>query len=274
MLPYRGESVASVWITYAWEDNASGDVDFVAQELEQVGISVKLDRWNIQAGKRLWPQIERFIQDPAESGAWLLYATEHSLGSEACKEEFAYALDRTLKSRGGEFPVIGLFPSPVDDGLIPAGIRTRLYVSTTDPNWKERIKAALEGRAPQVDRPQLEPYSLSVHKHTRSGRQCVVIEVRPRAGTWSPFLAAVPLSEKEALNPSIYHGPRGRIPSNSVLFHSGSGPSKDGQWWIMFAQNEATPTQSYFVFCDRPPARLVFGVYQGQPQYTVPLGGV
>src|SRR3990172_9019253 len=101
--------MATTWLTYAWEDNKEGDVDFVAQELEQAGVSVKLDRWNLKAGKRLWEQIEHFIQDPQESDAWVLYATANSLGSEACKEEFAYALDRALRSRGQDFPVVGLF---------------------------------------------------------------------------------------------------------------------------------------------------------------------
>src|SRR3712207_6961483 len=39
------------------------------------------------------------------------------------------SLDRALHTRDENFPVIGLFPSPVDKSLIPAGIRTRLYVS-------------------------------------------------------------------------------------------------------------------------------------------------
>ena len=89
----------SVWLTYAWEDNTDGDVDFIAQELIGCGLDVKLDRWNLTAGKRLWEQIESFIQDRSESDAWVLYATQASLGSEACKEEFAYALDRSSLSR-------------------------------------------------------------------------------------------------------------------------------------------------------------------------------
>ncbi len=91
----------SIWITYAWNDNVDGDVDFTAQELIRKGLDVKLDRWNLTAGKRLWGQIESFIQDPSKSDGWLLYATQASLGSQACKEEFAYALDRALHTRGG-----------------------------------------------------------------------------------------------------------------------------------------------------------------------------
>ena len=121
--------MATVWVTYAWDDNKDDDVEFIAQELQRTGLVVKLDRWNIGAGKRLWQQIENFICNPKDSNAWILYATSNSLGSEACKEEYAYALDRALHSRGAAFPIIGLFPSTVDNNLIPAGLRTRLYVS-------------------------------------------------------------------------------------------------------------------------------------------------
>src|SRR5918997_1951463 len=101
---YKEVKMTTIWLTYAWADNETGDVDYAAQELAQVGLDVKLDRWNLQAGERLWPQIEAFIQDPARSDAWALYATQNSLGSEACKEEFAYALDRALHTRDKEFP--------------------------------------------------------------------------------------------------------------------------------------------------------------------------
>lgn len=116
--------MATVWITYVWADNEHGDVDFMAQELERAGITVKLDRWNLDAGRRLWEQIECFICKPEQSDAWLLIASNNSLASEPCKEEFAYALDRALRSRGEAFPVIALFLTHTDPSLIPAGIRT------------------------------------------------------------------------------------------------------------------------------------------------------
>ena len=49
--------MAKVWITYAWADNKDRDIDFLAQELSASGLTVKLDRWNIGAGKRLWEQM-------------------------------------------------------------------------------------------------------------------------------------------------------------------------------------------------------------------------
>lgn len=56
--------------------------------------TVKLYRWEIQAGKRLWEQIERFIQAKSQCDAWLMYATANSLGSQPCEEEYAVATFR------------------------------------------------------------------------------------------------------------------------------------------------------------------------------------
>lgn len=259
-------SKKSIWLTYAWDDNNDRDVDFTAQELMRAGLDVKLDSWNLSAGKRLWEQIEAFIKDPSKSDGWLLYATQTSLGNQKCKEEFAYALDRALEKRGSEFPIIALFPATVDNELIPAGIKTRLFVSITDPDWKERIIAAVEEREPSISRPEVEPYAITIHKKDNEN----VIEMRPRGGTWSPFLVAIPIVEKEKVEPRLAHGPAKRIPTGGyILMASGKGPSQDGKLWTMHAGNEATPTQSYYVFCKELPSIIIFGINGGQPQYQV-----
>jgi len=262
----------SVWLTYAWDDNADGDVDFLAQELIRQGLDVKLDRWNLTAGKRLWEQIESFIQDPSKSDSWLLYATQTSLGNEKCKEEFAYALDRALNIRGGEFPIIALFPSTVDTSLIPAGIKVRLFVSITDPDWKERIVASVEQRQPDITKPEIEPYDLIIHKLNNEQH---AIEVRPRAGTWVPFVVGIPINEKDRVSPYLHHGAAKRPPVGTFATFlqglTGERPSDDGRLWLLFAANEATPTQSYYVLCKELPSLLIFGVDGGQPQYQAKL---
>jgi hypothetical protein len=259
--------VKTAWLTYAWEDNQAGDVDYAAQELTHSGVSIKLDRWNLKAGRRLWDQIEQFITDPSHSDGWLLYATQASLGSEPCREEFAYALDRALRSRGGNFPVIALFPASVEERLIPAGIRTRLFVSLTDPDWKERIVAGIEDRQANTIRPTMEPYEVILHQPIEPAGKYVV-ELRPRAGTWAPFFAAIPIGEKDQVVATLGHGPARRIPGAYMLMSCGETISNDGKWWVNFAGNEATPTQSYFVFCTVLPSILVFGV-QGGPVYQL-----
>jgi len=259
--------MSTILITYAWNDNAQCDVDFVAQELVRVGVQVKLGRWNI--GGRLWEQIERYIQEETESDAWLIYATQNSLGSKGCKAEFSYALDRAFNRRCNNFPVIAVFPGPVDNSLLAAGNRICLCVSLTDPEWKERVKAAAEERSPCLARPQLEPFALQIHRDNAAAVHRLAIEVRPRAGAWSPFFAAVPLSEKDRVQPHIMHGPRGQVLRGGAPADTGEAPYSNDAWWVMFAQNEATPTQSYYIHCTELPSRLAFGVNGGRPQFIV-----
>lgn len=252
----------SVWLSYSWLDNADDDVIYIAQQLRASNLDVKLDRWNIEAGKRLWTQIENFIQNPQESDAWIIYATQNSLTSERCLEELSYALERALNVRGSTYPIIGLFPSTTERELIPASIRARLYVSLTDPEWKERIVAAAQGRKPTFNASQVQPFHHRIYMPQNTGDK-FVIEVRPRAGTWSPFFAGVNLSEKTTTDISILHGPAGRLPAGGVLYNSGSGDDNSNRFWLVFAGNEATPTQSYYVFCKALPSTLVFGVLDG-----------
>ncbi len=254
---------STLWLTYAWEDNKNKDVDFIAQELESFGINVKLDRWNINAGKRLWEQIEKFIQDKNECDAWVLYATVNSLGSEACKEEYAYALDRALNSRGKDFPIIGIFPSSVDKELIPAGIKTRLYVSTNDPDWKERIKASAEGRNVKIKRELIKPYFIK--KHEAFGGK--IIEIRPRAGEWYPFIAGFPISEKEKIGKvfEVIPGPPNTPPDprgGFILQYDGEGKAnfEEVELWIKKPKESATPARSMYMVMLEYPERIAFGI--------------
>jgi hypothetical protein len=199
----------------------------------------------------------------------LIYATENSLGSEAGKEEFSCALDRALDRRGNNFPVIAVFPGPVDDSVVPSGKRVRLSVSLSDLEWKDRVKAAVEDEIPFLARPQLEPFTIEMHRVRTTADRRIAIEVRPRAGTWSPFFAAVPLSEKDRVRPHIMHGPRGQALQGGAPSNTGEAPSSNDAWWVMFAQDKATPTQSYYIHCNELPSRIAFCVNGGRPQFTV-----
>ena len=260
---------ATIWITYAWADNKHGDIDFIAQELGSAGLTAKLDRWNIGAGNQLWDQIADFISKPDESDAWLLVATQTSLQSQPCKEEYAYALDRALRTRGDRFAVVALFPGPIDNELIPAGIRTRLYVSLTDADWKERIKAAAEGRAPSISRPTVEPYALSIHRGHSSGK--IIVEVRPRAGVWAPVFAAVPFAERETSKPWVIVEPTGVMTGTGMIGPLFEGACGDGAWWGMGVQGQATPIQSLYVWLPQLPTQLRFGAINKGVEFAVSL---
>lgn len=263
--------MATVWITYAWADNKNQDVDFIAQELRSAGLDVKLDRWNIQAGKRLWEQIQKFISDPEESDAWLMVATENSLKSQPCKEEFAYALDRALNTRGGDFPVIALFMSSVDSHLIPPAIKVRLFLNISDSDWKERVVAAVEGRSLGIPTASIDPFLVQVHQLSDREKYKFAIEIRPRAGVWNPFLVAYPISEKDKVEGWILHGVSGTVPKPSImrlLGHFLGQESKCGTLWSFGGLEDATPTKSYYILCKALPSEIRFGSQDGQKYRT------
>jgi hypothetical protein len=220
---------------------------------------VRLDRWNLQAGTRLWEQIASFISDPSKCDAWLVYATQESLASEACREELAYALDRALNSRDKKFPLIGLFPSTVDHSTIPAPIRIRLFVSLTDPDWKERIVASVRRRDLAVTQDALQPFVVQLISPAPVPFR-TVIEMRPRAGVWNPFVFAIPVGDKDRLDIALRSGPPRRIPPlGGVVFSKGEGPSGDGKWHCIFGHEPASPTHSYFAFSLELPSSFGFG---------------
>lgn len=252
----------SSWLTYAWLDNEDRDVDYVAQELKAAGINIKLDKWDLLSGSRLWEQIDSFIQDKDKSDAWLFFATENSLNNPKCMEEYYYALDRALNSRGEKFPIIAIFPSSVDKTLIPAGIKTRLYVSLADDNWKERVLSGLRGEQSIIREGTVSPFYLKVHRMVNeSTEQNYAIEMRPRAGQWSPFMVLVPLGEKGGVHPNLVHGHAGSIPMASQISIS-DGSSKDGNWWYIKSSNQATPSQSFYLICKELPREIGFGPVQ------------
>lgn len=261
----------TAWLTYAWADNDDGDVDFVVQELESRGLEVRADRWTLSAGQRLWEQIGANIEDP-DVDAWILYTTPTSLASEPCREELAYALDRALHSRGAPFPLIAIVQGAFEREALPSALRVRLCVSTDDRDFAERVVAAAEGRAPDISRPSVHPYVIRIHHFETSKGPRFAIELRPRVGAWSPFIAAIPANEREAVAPSLYHGPAGRVAREAMLRRP-ARHEVDG-WYGMAADNEATPTQSYYLHCSQLPSRLLFGVNgDASRQYTVVLTG-
>ncbi|OOG72180.1 toll/interleukin-1 receptor domain-containing protein [Algoriphagus sp. A40] len=262
-----------IWLTYSWKDNEDHDVDFIAQEIEKTGIKVNLDRWTIVAGKRLWEQIEKFIVDQNHCDGWIFYITQNSLGSEPCKEEFAYALDRALNSRENSFPIIGLAQTNIDKSILPAAIKTRLYVSMTDEDWKDRILSSIENRAPNIQRPVVQPYTLDFHQFSPPGINEIwnIIEIRPRAGSWTPSFAGILQKEKNLLKPFIKYGPRGVYNQGTALYYPGESESTDGKFWLMYANNEVTTSMSLYLVCKSAnwPTTICFGVNNNQPQFLV-----
>jgi len=251
----RDEIVPMIWLTYAWSDNEERDVDYVVQTLERAGLDVNLDRFHIGAGLHLWPQIEAGIT-AAATGGWAIYATPTSLSSPPCREEMAIALDNALHERGEDFPLIGVLPGPFERSALPALLRTRLCVSTDDPDWVERTVAAVERRRPRIELPEQPSFVAVEH----GGRDRLILEVRPRIGEWSPFVAYAPADEVTQF--SAMPGPPGAVPFASATGpYRTSEPILDGRLWhfIEVLDPPATPRRSYYLVADARPSEVRFG---------------
>lgn len=214
--------MAKLWLTYAWKDNEDANVDHVIAELRSTGLDVRYDRVELRAGRRLWDQIDAGINDP-DIAAWAIYVTEASLRSEPCQEELAYALDRALRSRGTDFPLIGIFPEPLDRAIIPSTIATRLYVQLTDPEWLTQITDGVgigTGRNHAAPPP---PFRWQIHELNG----LPVVEVSPRSGRWCPFVALVPSGGPSVITHILY-GPRGHVTGIGMFVGSVPASSDDG----------------------------------------------
>jgi hypothetical protein len=247
-----------LWLTYAWKDNETEQVDFVIQSLQEQGLDVGFDRARLIPGQRLWPQLDAAISDPAKCDAWAIYVTKHSLTSEACLEELAFALDRALQSRGSTFPVIGIFSEPIDRALIPSALATRLYVSMQDPSWAQRVAAGARKELPQVVIKDVPPFHLQEHR--RNGQ--LILEVRPRAGRWAPFVFMVPIGERDFLV-NVEHGPSGRVPEVCIIFGS-CDFEVDGAYAGKRIENPIDIFNSAYVTLSSSPSEIVVGQWGGE----------
>jgi hypothetical protein len=249
-----------LWLSYSWKDNVDKDVDFIAKEIEKRGISVKLDRYVLIAGQRLWPQIESHIQNPAETDAWALFMTQNSLASEPVREEIAYALDRALKSRGGTFPLIGINPGDVDSASVPALISIRLYVSLTDDDWLDRIVSGVHGVVPTLATSEIIPI---VVKEYPQGSQ-TVIEARPRAGRWHPGAILVPEADWGKVK-GVMQGPSGTPPSGGMIaFGEIEYTGKSGDKWKGYSVgHNITPINSMYLTLEGKVEHVLVGQANG-----------
>jgi hypothetical protein len=249
-------NVPNLWLTYAWKDNENQDVDFVVQRLESQGISVRLDRTQLLAGKRLWEQISSGIENPQLDG-WAIFATENSLRSEPCLEEIAYALDRAIRKRGNSFPLIGIFPTPIDRSIIPSALATRLYVNLKDKDWHTKIRDSLNGVSTQRTA-VVDPYEFLKH---RDGEDWVY-EMRPRDGVWHPAIVVV--LEDDYPSCSFPHVTTSRRPSyRPPMWKHADIPTiaaNDGSRWRGWSvEDQVDSTKSLYLRSKKALQRIGFG---------------
>ncbi len=198
----------SLWLTYAWKDNDEGNFDYLVQELNAVGIETRYDKVAIIPGQRLWDQIANHIS-AADTQAWAYLITPNSLASQPCLEELAYAINRMLGSKNGQFPLIGLVVPGVSFDDIPVSLKVRLCVSLSNLNWKDQVRAALELRPPALVNNQQNQYIYSVTDEFNRTSQTTTIEIRTRFNE--------------------VHYWRVAVPRGSNILNFGTGPAGGGQ---------------------------------------------
>jgi hypothetical protein len=244
--------MTKLWLTYAWKDNEDEQVDFVAQELRTAGLDVSVDRVALVAGRRLWPEIREHIEKPENSDAWALYVTENSLRSETCQDELAIALDRALRSREDAYPLIGIFPGPIDRKLVPPAIRIRLYVNLTDKDWIERVRSGAAGVAPSIKTVPISPFVLNTGKFNDEW----YVEIRPRAGRWLPTYVVV-APEDIANFTSHVVGPADNVTDTGTVFSSRLHIKGRHCGWRI--DSALTPQDSLYQFWRKLPSEVNFG---------------
>lgn len=257
--------MSRLWITYAWKDNESHDIDYIAQELKKHGVDVRLDRWALVPGQRLWEQIDRYITDEQESDAWMIYATPASLGSEPCREEIAYALDRALSKRGAGFPILALFAGSANLEFFPSALKTRLCVDLENNAWAEQVVAGCNRQSPPSNPIPVEPYV--IRKHDVTGG--VWMEFRPRAGVWANFAVSVPIEEAGKLIVVTTSTPGAPPQPTALQLYESTGRMEFPGNQVIEVQTKecrgsnASPAVSGFAFFNAPPSQIIFGSLSG-----------
>lgn len=251
----------NLWLTYAWADNRDSDVEFLAQEIRSQDINVIIDRWHIAPGQSLWKQIEDGICDSGRSDAWAIFATEQSFRSMGCREELDWALNRALAARDDAFPIIGIFPGSLPQNLIPAAIKVRRYVTLEEQDWLKNIVAGVHGIAPENS---ALPLSSTFHAFHMLADGKIVLELRPRVGTWSKFAVGVPIADKTVFNWVSFGAPNAPVMSGMMQSLDQTIEIAPGQSWYFrkFFHNLPSPTLSAYIHLAGMPSALTAGTIE------------
>ncbi|MDP2872600.1 MAG: hypothetical protein Q8P31_08700 [Bacillota bacterium] len=264
--------MADVWLSYDKEDNRSGSVTFIAAELERAGLSPRLDARDLRGPESLWSQAGAYLSNVRSVSAWCLYLTEQSISDSRVAGQLVTTLFQAARRRPRDLVTASLFPGSFDPALIPSGLRTRATVLLAEQYWAERLRAAVEGRQPEIPPPGLAPYALAIHQWGRDRASQQAIEIRPRAGSWGPFVAAIPAAETDQVQPQLRYGPRGQAAVGVAAVDPGAaGGEQNGEWYEMRAAAPADRYNSYFLHHAHAPSVLRFGAEGGYTQYTVRL---
>lgn len=249
-----------IWLTYAWVDKDEGDFDYLVQELEQANIPTIYDKIALIPGRKLWAQISKRISEQPLSG-WAYLVTPNSLGSLACQEELAYALQRALETKGDEFPLIGLLHG-VSIRDVPMALRVRLCVNLANPDWIEEVRAGMEGEPPRRALDEKFPYIIKTYSNYLNQNNTYAIEVRPRFGEIMYWRLAFPIDVPHPVHWGLGPANGGGIGAVRIADITGEYSDIDGEpMKFVGAENPlSSSTSAYAVFKGSKPRKFFFGI--------------
>jgi hypothetical protein len=134
----------------------------------------------------------------------------------------------------------------------------------SSPNWVQDVIAGIDNRAPPYRLQNVLPYV--VKTHSVFGRY--LIQVTPRVEHVSPVVVLVDLEQEENGNvEDVFRAPASAIPgSDGITFRRkngrkyGTSTLADGTpVYLWHTEDEATPSQSYWIDCKALPPRIWFG---------------
>ena len=231
--------MATVWITFATEDNVDGDIDYLAQEIGRCGWKTRQHPMFPGEDDKLERLMPAFLARPEQSDAWIFYGSENAL-AHGRNERIAGLVQRAIDARGS-FTRIGVFP-----GARMASLDLTHRVSVDDPAWRNRIGEALGCDLTRTSSEGLPSYVAKILPATTEPYR-YSFECRPKMGRWNSFVFAVLPEERARVGPAI--------PTEDVEQKF----SDDAEWYMQVARRAATPNAGYSVLLRELPTRMAFG---------------
>jgi hypothetical protein len=232
--------MATVWITFATEDNVDGNIDYLAQEISQCGWKTRMHPMFPGEDDKIDRLMPAFLARPEQSDAWILYGSDKAL-EHGRAARIRVAMERALGARG-EFPAVGLFPGAPDTSL-----QLTHTVGMHDDDWRTQLGEALGCDLRERKGGVVPGYVATVNVVSGEDYR-YVFECRPKMGRWTSFVFAVLPEEKARVAPKILGDADAE-----------EGFSEDAQWYFQVSRRTGTPAESYSVLLRELPSRLAFG---------------
>ena len=123
------------FLSHGWCDTAV--VSQFAQKLEELGVPVFLDKWDLSSGQMVWSTIDKAIDDAEKL---VLFLSRDALTGKGVKEEIARGLQKAYEKQGEAF----LIPVALDtyediSPLVPVRVRGASMIRATEQGFDESV---------------------------------------------------------------------------------------------------------------------------------------